>query len=520
MRGGDDDTVPVDLIEVDSLDALLPDGDVDGEPVGAPLVHDAGTGRRRRRRRQIGVSAAVVLALAGTGVAMNVLDERRADARWEALAARGLPLVHLGSPLEEAWRLEYGGYPMSTSGDVMVLQGWDPTSVSNPWRAVDLVTGEVIWERTDLGAGWCTQWNPAWSRIDPADVGTLRSVLGVTGASPAPPTILICADAGFSGEVPAPGATAAVRVVEIVTGRDVGSVVVEGSVLSFDPADEDLVVSSVAADGTIHLARVPLDGGAVRWEVDTRVAAVDADGIYVGPYPQVVDGLMYLVSQTGELLEVLSVETGETVADAPDPPVLSMGRLAMPDGSTVEAFYPGMLYVGDSGSSDEPTVTVTGPDGEERFTAEGELWTPFFSDGSMADRIVVTRYGQGESSLVALDLETGEELWTSRAPWSATMLQVDGVVVTGSGYLSTIDLRTGEKIWEHQTGADIGVAPVTDGSRILIPAFGEGQMALAAIDIRTGAEAWRIPTVSGIQMVIPVDGGVLVGTDSAFVMYR
>lgn len=519
MRGGDDDTVPVDLIEVDSPDALLPDGDAPAEPVGGP-VHDAAPGRRRRRRTQIGVSAAVVLALAGAGVAMSVLDERRAQARWDALAARGLPLVELGSPLEEAWRLDFGGYPMSASGDVVVLQGWDPTTMSSPWRAIDLSTGEVVWERSDLGDGWCTQWNPAWSEVGSADVGTMRSVLGVTGESPAPPTLLVCTDAGFGGEVPAPGVTATVRVVEIGTGRDVGSVVVEGAVLTFDPAADDVVVSSVVADGTIDLARVALDGGAVRWEVDTEVAAVDADGMYVGPYPQIVDGNLYLVSQTGGLLEVRSVETGETVADAPGPPALTAARMVLPDGSTVEAFYPGMLYVGGSEASDEPTVTVTGPDGDERFTAEGELWSPLFTDGSVPDRIIVSRWGQGASSLVALDLETGEELWRSRAPWSSTMLQVDGVVVTGSGYLSAIDLRTGEEIWEHQTGADIGVAPVTDGSRILVPAFEGGAMSLAALDIRTGTEAWRVPTFSSIQLLIPVDGGVLVGTESALVMYR
>ena len=517
MRGGDDDTVPVDLIEVDGPGALLPDGDVAGEPVGAP-VHDARVARRRRRRMLVGASAAVVLALAGAGIALSVLDERRAQSRWDALAARGMPLVHLGSPLEEAWRIDVSGYPMAATGNVMILQTWEPTAPSSSWRAIDLATGESVWDRSDLGAGWCTQWNPAWSRLDSADLGTVRSVLGVT-ASASPATVLVCVGSGFTGEVPAPGSTETVRVVDIATGRDAGSVVVEGAVLSFDLVDEDVVVSSVASDGTVGLARVPLDGGAARWQVDTDVVAVDADGLYVGPYPQVVDGVLYVLSQEGGILESLSVETGEPVAAA-RPPALAAGRLVMPDGSTVEAFYPGMLYVGGRDVSDEPTVTVRGPDGDERFTVDGELWTPFFTDGSMPDRIVVSRWGQGPSSLVALDLLTGAELWTSRAPWSSTMLQVDGVVVTGSGYLSAIDLRTGEELWERQTGADIGVAPVTDGSRILVPAAEGGTMSLAALDIRTGTEAWRLPTVSGLQMLLPVDGGVLVGTDSAFVMYR
>lgn len=522
MRGGDDDTVPVDLIEVDSPDALLPDGEVPGEPVGAP-VHDAAPGRRRRRRMQIGVSAAVVLALAGTGVAMSVLDERRAQARWDALAAQGLPLLQLDSPLGEAWRLDFGGYPVTSSGGVLVVQAWDPAASASPWRAIDVTTGEVVWELDDLGYGWCTQWNPAWADEERAYLGSVQSLSGGAGAV-APATLLICADAGFAGGLPASGATSTVRVVEIATGREAGETVVDGALLSLDPAGEDLVVGSVVADGTVALARVALTGDAVRWQVQTDLAAVDADGIYMAPWQQVVDGLIYLVSPEGDLLEVRSVETGEPVTGAPDLPATSAGRLVLPDGSTVESFYPGMPYL--SGSvpvdvpKDVPAVSVSGPDGEQRFSVEGELWTPYFSDGSMADRIVVSRWGQASSSLAALDVETGEELWTSRAPWSSPVLQVDGVVVTGSGYLSAVDLRTGEEIWERSGTGDLVVAPVTDGSRILVPVTERGETSLTALDVRTGAEVWRTPTVNGIQLYVPMAGGVLVGTDSALVMYR
>lgn len=520
MRGGDDDTVPVDLIEVDSPDALLPDGGAPGEPVGGPPVGDARTRRRRRRRMQAGVSAAVVLALAGTGVALSVLDDRRANARWDALAAQGLPLVPLGSPVEEAWRLDFGGYPFTSAGDVMVVQAWEPTGATSPWRAIDVRTGEVIWERSDLGYGWCTQWNPAWADEEAAYQGAWQGLLAASDAAVAVPTLLICTDAGFGGELPASGATATLRVVEIATGRDVGEVVVDGAVLSFDPADDDLVVGSVVADGTVALARVALTGGAIRWQVETDLAAVDTDGIYMAPWLQVVDGLIYLVSPAGVLLEVRSVETGEPVTGAPDLSTVSAGRRVLPDGSTAEAFYPGMAYLGSSDPVDVPTVTVSGPDGEERFSVEGELWTPYFSDGSMADRIVVSRWGQGASSLAALDVETGEELWTSRAPWSSPVLQVDGFVVTGSGYLSAVDLRTGEEIWERSGSASGVIAPVTDGSRMLVPVTERGATSLTAVDVRTGAEIWRTPTVNGIQLYVPITGGVLVGTDTALVMYR
>lgn len=522
MRGGDDDTVPVDLVEVDSPDALLPEVEVAGERRGGRGLA-APTGRRRRRIL-VGLSAAVVLGLAGAGVASNVLEDRRADARWDALAARGLPLVDLASPVQEAWRLDFAGYPMAVAGDVVVVQAWDPVGSRSPWRGIDLATGEVLWERADLGSGWCTQWNPAWSEEEPTDVATARSLLG---SPPAPPTLLVCSDASFDGELPAPGSTATVRVVEIVTGREVGLATVEGELLSFEPVGHDVVMVSVVPDGTIDLARVALSGGTVRWAADTDVQAFDPDDLYVGPWSQVDDGLVSLVSPEGVPLDVRTVDTGEPVDEPSAPAVLSGGRRELPDGSVVEVFYPGSVAVGPSdvaiGPSDvvdAPTVTVTGPDGEERVRVEGELWTPLFSDGSMADRVVVSRFGQGASSLVAFDVETGEELWTSRAPWSSPVLQVDGVVVTGSGYLSGVDLRTGAEVWERQLAGDVSVAPVTDGSRILVPITERGATTLVALDVRTGAEAWRGPTVTGVQFLVPMAGGVLVVTNAALRMYR
>ena len=518
MRADDDDTVSVDLVEVDSPDARRAAGAVvEGAPATEP-GHDAPPPRRRRRRVLVGLSAAVVLGLVGTGVALEALDERRADARWEALAARGLPLVDLGSPLGEAWRLDFGGYPMTVDGDVLVVQAWDPLGSRSPWRGIDLATGEVLWERVDVGNGWCTQWNAAWSSEETTGMGTALS-LGMPGTAVPPPTVMVCADTGFGGDLPAPGATATVRVVDIATGGDAGELRVEGSLLSFAPVDADVVLTSVTTDGTVHLARLALADGAVRWQADTGLVAVDPDGMLVGPWPQVLDGLVYLVSPEGALLDARSLETGESVPGTTAPPTISAGHVVLPDGSRVEMLYPGMSG-GASDALDAPTVTVTGPDGEERFRVAGELWTPLFSDGSMADRVVVSRWGRGASSLVALDLETGEELWASRAPWSSPVLQADGVVVSGSGYLNGIDLRTGEKLWELPAASDVAVTPVTDGSRILVPIADDGDVLLAALDVRTGAEAWRGPTATGLQYLVPMDGGVLAVTDSALLMYR
>ncbi len=519
MRGSDDDTVSVDLIEVDTPEALGVVGDGPGGPLDAEPTPGAGPEPRPRGRGRIAVSAAVVLALAGAGVVLGILDDHRADARRDALAARGLPLVDLGSPVTEEWRLEYGGYPVAVSGDVLVVEAWDPALGSrNPWRGIDLVTGEVLWERPDVSDGWCTAWNPAWPE-DTADVGTFQTLVGSTGTPLPPATLLACTDAGFGGQVPAPGVASTVRLIDIATGGDVAEVRVEGDLLSFDRVGGDAVVASVVADGTIDLVRVPLLGGDVRWEADADVPALDPEGASMVPWPQLFDGLLYLVSPEGTLLDVRSVDTGEPAHVPQEAPVLNVGRVVLDDGTAVEMSYPGTLVLGGEVADAVPTVTVTGPGGEERFSVEGELWMPPFSDGSMADRVVVSLWARGASSLVALDVETGEELWTSRAPWSSPVLQVDGLVVTGSGYLSAVDLRTGEEVWERPAAADVAVAPVTDGTRILVPITDRGTTSLTALDVRTGAEVWRGPTVHGLQLFVPMAGGVLVGTESTLLMY-
>lgn len=524
MRGDDGDTVSVDLVEVDSPDALLPHGPAgpdDGTSLPPDDVPAAVAGHRRRRRVLLAATVGVVLALAAGGGVLAVLDARRAEARWDALEERGWPLVDLGSPLEEAWRLETGGWPMVVTSDVIVLQTWSQTLAGATWRAVDVETGAVLWEHRDPGDGWCTSWNPRWSEI--AASAPLGLVLGASVLGTLPdPTLLVCAGASFGGELPAPDTTSRLLVLDLADGREVATIEVPGALITFEPTQDDVVVATVTADGTIDLTRAGLLDGGVRWAVETEAQALDDEGGYVGAWPQVRDGVVTLVAADGAVSGAFDLGTGASAPPPPDEPTTNGGWILLPDGSRVDMTYSGMPVSGtDTYVLGPSTVVVTGPDGEERFTAEGELWVPWVSDGSMADRIIVTRSGDGgRAELVALDVVTGEELWTSPASWASTVLQVDGVVVAGSGYLSGTDLRTGEVLWEHRGASQGAMSAVTDGTRFLVPVGEGGTTALVAIDIRSGVDAWSVPTVDGVQTLNVVDGGVLVANDATLILYR
>ncbi|GEN78577.1 outer membrane protein assembly factor BamB family protein [Actinotalea fermentans] len=534
MRGGEGDTVPVDLVEVDSPDALrpplhavAPGDDPSGDP-GSP----GGSGgdptpearaHRRRRRVLLAVGAGVVLALAVTGGVLTALDERRAEARWDALAERGMPLVDLSAPLEEVWRLPGGGWPMATTSEVMVLQTWDQVGGVNVWRAVDTATGEVAWERTEPGDGWCSQWNPQWSDLTSEEAMVAFAFAAAGGGVPDASMLICSSGPGFGGELPAAGEQSTLTVLDVRSGAELASVDLPGALVTFDPVEEDLVAATVTPEGAIQLTRRPLAGGPPVWSTTTEVMAVDDDGYYAGAWPSLYDGTVLLLAPGGGLVEAIDMDTGEPTTAEVELPTASGGWQVLPDGTRVDMSYGDILQEdGVSYVVGDPSVTVTGPDGTERFEAPGGLWSPWYTDGSLPDRILVGSTGDNGTggSLSALDVVTGDELWTVPMRWSTALVQVDGVAVAGSGYAAGVDLRTGEELWQHRATLSGAVSPVTDGSRVVLPTTDGAVTSLVAREIRSGAETWRVPTLSNIQLLNVVGDGVLVGNDTELVYYR
>lgn len=142
-------------------------------------------------------------------------------------------------------------------------------------------------------------------------------------------------------------------------------------------------------------------------------------------------------------------------------------------------------------------------------------------DGSMADRIVVRIVsGTGAGTLVAVDVRTGEELWTARARGAGALVQVDGVVVAGgASYVWATDLRDGSRLWEHEGGA-VGMMPITDGTWVVLTDVVGGELHLVTREIRTGVEGWRVPASADLSTIHAVGDGVLATNGSETVFYR
>lgn len=533
MRGGEGDTVPVDLIEVDSPDALRPPphlvdagegrSGAPGDPGGQDGESAEARAHRRRRRVLLAVGAGVVVALAVTGGVLTALDERRADARWDALAERGMPLVDLTAPLTEVWRVPGNGWPMATTAEVLVLQIWDQASATILWRGVEVATGEVAWERAEPGDGWCSQWNPEWSDLASEEAGLAVAYAAGVGAVPDASMLVCSSGPGFGGQLPAPGTRSSLTVLDVRSGAELGSVEVRGALVTFETIEEDLVTATITPEGAVQLTRSPLAGGPAVWSTTTDAMALDDDGYYVGAWPTLYDGQVVLVSPEGVPIETIDADTGEPTTGEVELPTASGGWMLLADGSRAEVSYgdirqeDGVSYVLGG-----PSVTVTAADGTERFEVPGGLWSPWYTDGSLPDRILVGRTGDAGTggTLRALDVATGDEMWSVPLRWSTALVQVDGVAVAGSGYAAGVDLRTGEELWQHRATLSGAVSPVTDGSRIALPTTDGGVTSLVAREIRTGAEAWRVPTLSNIQLLGVVGGGVLVGNDMELAYYR
>ena len=142
----------------------------------------------------------------------------------------------------------------------------------------------------------------------------------------------------------------------------------------------------------------------------------------------------------------------------------------------------------------------------------------------------------GTERLVALDEETGAELWTHEWPTSYRMLQVSYAVgpratptvdgnrvyaLGATGELRCLDVATGELIWSKSYMDDydtsvatwgITSAPLVDGERLIAIVGGEPDALVVAFDKHTGEELWRSLDVVGEmgygQPIIFEAGGV------------
>lgn len=499
----DDDIVRLDLVEVDSADALARS---EGSTASAaPALEGAdderGPGRRLLRGwRGVAVGGAVVVALAAVGGVLALRDAREIEDRREAFEQAGLPFVDLASPLSEAWRLE-DSWLAATTADVLVVGSGSPSATM--WRGVDPVTGRVRWEVPGAD-GWCRAWNPRDAAARPPTV-------------PSDPTLLAVVDARFDGALPTGAAGTDVRVLDLATGQERATLLFPGDVVSIEPVGESVVAVAVGMDGAFSVARASLAGGSL-WTAPTPFSTVGQAAVPALDV-SVVDGVVFLLTFDGVPVAAFDLETGAALEPGDGGLPSPAGRLALADGGraetlvTTQRMADGRYYLG------EPVVAVTGPDGAVRFRADGRLLVPEFSDDAAPERLLVAGTGDGASGFAALDVGTGEVAWSAPEPVLGLRLLVGGVLVHESLGVVALDLSSGERLWQYEASIRVPGRPVTDGTRVLVVGAGDGGRSLVALDLRTGAEAWSVPTpaVTGLDAV---PGGVVVSTRDGLIGYR
>jgi outer membrane protein assembly factor BamB len=126
-----------------------------------------------------------------------------------------------------------------------------------------------------------------------------------------------------------------------------------------------------------------------------------------------------------------------------------------------------------------------------------------------------------DGTLVALDLGTGTQRWTSAVSTSAlsTPDVIDSLVVVGTGIdgLQAVDAATGQKRWSIAADGSIPGAPADADGMII---FATDRGTVEAADAMTGTEAWTASVDDAvIGSVAIADGNVVVSTNGGDVRH-
>ncbi len=332
-------------------------------------------------------------------------------------------------------------------------------------------------------------------------------------------------DMSRSGRMPGPGPTGDVGVAwQFEAGAPIGSQAVVG----------DGIVYVITTRGTLYA--LDLANGSVRWQADVGasthstpslvgdlILVAAEDGLHAmrigdgsplwtttatGPVngtPAVVGEIAICRSSAGVAYGV-DVESGE-VSWSIDVNVAGDTSIAADDGVAIVGLANGVVVALDAMSGAERWRSDTG-DG-------GRIGTPTIDDGRV---FVATLDGPNSTGhhLLALDLATGERLWTVASPGDRVAYSpavADGLAVFGSedSRLIALDAADGALVW--QTAAPGVVEIVTTIAGDVVYSASNGGEAFA-LDRATGDLLWQVD-IQGIPYGVVVTAGrVLVGTST------
>ncbi|GIG35609.1 PQQ-binding-like beta-propeller repeat protein [Cellulomonas pakistanensis] len=447
--------------------------------------------RRARARALLRRWWPVPAALAAAGVAV-VAWQLAADARAEDVAERlratpgvigstvdadldvvPVESVELSAVLSNGYRTETGfvaGLLLEGPGPAASVVGVDPQRGVEQWRVEVAPEARGLTTR-DGSCGtavdgpartlWCVvtdsralDGTPAATRLVEVDVvdGTIRGERALT-----------------------PGATAA--------------------------AVEDVLAVATSGDAGVRVVGQDARTGEERWtaQVPGRAALAYGTG--------------WLRREGGHLLV-----TAESATWAVDP-----GTGEVRAGGAGVAVVRGGRLVDVQGSS---RTLLLGEDGTGSGVADGQPALAGPDDGSAPDVLVVD---VADGSLVGLtrgvDATSGEPLWErpSDGMSRTNRLLLDGVLYgSSSTSLWAVDVRTGDELWTAEGDPLDGFRLMTDGRQLLRverdPASGDPR--LAAYDLGSGRPAWRTPLPDGVESVWTSSGTLYGQDDDAVVLLR
>jgi outer membrane protein assembly factor BamB len=307
-------------------------------------------------------------------------------------------------------------------------------------------------------------------------------------------------DRAFGPSVPA--AVATVRGAQLV-------VYTEG--FGDGPPDPDASPSSSSATTSASGSSAPSDGDDAGGVFDSHLAAFDLEtqkpSFEAVPLDAVsrtgvtVDGSMAFVGANGGRIYAVDLTDGSVAWTA---------ELGRPVTSPV-AVADGKVLVGmqSTSSSRLPTVVaLDAADGEELWRVDDEGAAAIVSTvAADATTAYVAFSGSQESSIDAIDLESGSRTWHARLPrlfdpaaTAPPVITDDAVLITDAlGVTFALDPADGTRRWDFALNQNVfRAAPVAVGDHVLVGTVDGDFVALDAAD---GELVWRSATGSPIRAI-------------------
>jgi outer membrane protein assembly factor BamB len=333
-----------------------------------------------------------------------------------------------------------------------------------------------------------------------ADVLTYKVDNGRTGVMPGPalvnkPEVLWQVDLGagsaasplvYDGEVIIAPRDGRIRGLDAVSGHENWSLQLDAGI-AWTPTIAAGMLYVVTEDGVLRAIR--LGDRSIAWR---------ANGFLDETVVTVVGDLV-LAGAPGELV-ALSVDDGEE-------------RWRQKTGGSDRVATDGSVaYVGGEGSGTLTSLAVD--DGAEHWHQDldtARVLTPTIVDGGL---VAAGRDNAGGHNLVVGLAADGTQRWRweplSRGRIGAFTVAADRVIVKSDvtdSAIQAIDMRTGEDLWTASLPGELQMIPVVADKTVYI---GGGQTGVTALDATSGAVLWSVPMNGAVGGGIVVTGALLI----------